>query len=278
MADGRIVDVGRFPLPEGVPCVDAAGCYVTPGFIDIHSHSDFTLVVDPRAVSSVTQGVTLEVVGNCGHGCAPIVDPERARANIYGCRTGHEIQWRTVGEYLDVLEARRPAVNVVTLVPNGNLRLAVCDSVDRPSTPDELARMKRTAGAGDGGGRRGVFHGSGIRHRAGLSRERDRRPVCGRGGIRRDLRNPYPQPDGRGGGDCRGGDPYRRNGRRAPPDFPYFIRRAASGRRRMGGRSGSRTGRPCAQQRPGRAVRHAHAAFRDNQFERRAAVVGAGRT
>ena len=148
VADGRIVDVGRFRRPQGVPCVDAAGCYVSPGFIDIHSHSDFTLVVDPRAVSSVTQGVTLEVVGNCGHGCAPIVDPARARANIYGCRTGHEIQWRTVGEYLDVLEARRPALNVLTLVPNGNLRLAVCDAVDRPSTPDELARMKRMLAQG----------------------------------------------------------------------------------------------------------------------------------
>ena len=148
VADGRIVEVGRFQRPVDVPRVDARGCFVAPGFIDIHSHSDFTLVVDPRAVSSVTQGVTLEVVGNCGHGCAPIVDPERARANIYGCRTGHEIQWRTFGEYLDVLEAQRPAVNVMTLVPNGNLRLAVCESVDRPSTPDELARMKRMLAQG----------------------------------------------------------------------------------------------------------------------------------
>ena len=143
VADGRIVDVGRFRRPEGVPCVDAAGCYVAPGFIDIHSHSDFTLVVDPRAVSSVMQGVTLEVVGNCGHGCAPIGDPARARANIYGIRAGHEIDWRTVGGYLDRLEAQRPAVNVMTLVPNGNLRLAVCEAVDRPSTPDELGKMKR---------------------------------------------------------------------------------------------------------------------------------------
>ena len=148
VADGRIVEVGRFQRPEGVPCADASGCYVTPGFIDIHSHSDFTLVVDPRAVSSVMQGVTLEVVGNCGHGCAPIADPERARANIYGCRSGLEIQWRTVGEYLETLDAQRPAVNVLTLVPNGNLRLAVCECVDRPSTPDELATMKRLLAQG----------------------------------------------------------------------------------------------------------------------------------
>src|SRR5689334_20031575 len=55
--------------------LDASGLSIAPGFIDIHSHSDFTLLVDPRAASSVLQGVTLEVVGNCGHGCAPIANP-----------------------------------------------------------------------------------------------------------------------------------------------------------------------------------------------------------
>ena len=144
ISNGRITQVreGHLESPASMT-IDAAGLYVAPGFIDIHSHSDFTLVVDPRAVSSVTQGVTLEVVGNCGHGCAPIGDPEVTRSNIYGCRTEHDIHWRTVAEYLDVLERGRPAVNVVTLVPNGNLRLAVAGLVDRPSSPDELRQMKK---------------------------------------------------------------------------------------------------------------------------------------
>ena len=94
------------------------------------------------------QGVTLEVVGNCGHGSAPIGDPARARSNIYGCRTGYEIDWRTVGEYLYRLEDRRPALNVMTLVPNGNLRLAACETLDRPSTPDGLRKMKRLLAQG----------------------------------------------------------------------------------------------------------------------------------
>src|SRR3712207_5861764 len=64
--------------------IDVAGLAVAPGFIDIHSHSDYTLLVDPRAVSAVAQGVTLEVVGNCGHGCFPVGDPELARRAIYG--------------------------------------------------------------------------------------------------------------------------------------------------------------------------------------------------
>ena len=140
---GRIFDVGVVEQWEDVPVLDARGLLVAPGFIDIHSHSDLTLAIDPRAVSSITQGVTLEVVGNCGHGCAPIRDVELARSNIYGCKQEHELNWRTVAEYLERLESGRPALNVLTLVPNGNLRLAVAGLVDRPSTADELAQMKR---------------------------------------------------------------------------------------------------------------------------------------
>ena len=140
--DGRILEVGAIERREGVPCIDAQDLYVSPGFIDIHSHSDFTMIVDPRAMSSITQGVTLEVVGNCGHGCAPIGDPELAKMNIYGHQEGHEIGWRTMAEYLECLEAGQPTVNVAALVPNGNLRLAVAGLVDRPSTSDELSQMK----------------------------------------------------------------------------------------------------------------------------------------
>ena len=140
--DGKILDIGAIEKREGVPCLDAQGLYIAPGFIDIHSHSDFTMILDPRAMSSITQGVTLEVVGNCGHGCAPIGDPELAKMNIYGHQEGHEIGWRTMAEYFATLEAGKPTVNVASLVPNGNLRLAVAGLVDRPSTPDELKRMK----------------------------------------------------------------------------------------------------------------------------------------
>jgi N-acyl-D-amino-acid deacylase len=141
--DGRIAAIGVIEPTTGTPVLAARGLVVVPGFIDIHSHSDFTLLVDPRAVSSITQGVTLEVVGNCGHGCAPIVNPELARMNIYGCQPDHELSWRTMGEYLARMDAGRPAVNVITLVPNGNLWLAVTGLIDRPSAPDELRQMKK---------------------------------------------------------------------------------------------------------------------------------------
>ena len=67
IADGHIAEIGSVGAIDA-PTIDAAGLMVAPGFIDIHSHSDYTLLVDPRAVSAVHQGVTLEVIGNCGHG------------------------------------------------------------------------------------------------------------------------------------------------------------------------------------------------------------------
>jgi N-acyl-D-amino-acid deacylase len=140
--DGRIVDIGNIPVSAGAPVLRAQGLVVAPGFIDVHSHSDFTLTVDPRAVSSITQGVTLEVVGNCGHGCAPIVDPELATLNIYGYHSDFPMRWRTMAQYFEVLEAGKPAVNVVTLVPNGNLRMATVGLEDRPASKDDLSKMR----------------------------------------------------------------------------------------------------------------------------------------
>src|SRR5262245_10851344 len=67
--DGRIASVGD-ALPSDVPHVDVSGRVVCPGFVDIHTHSDLTLLSDPRALSKVHQGVTTEVVGNCGLGVA----------------------------------------------------------------------------------------------------------------------------------------------------------------------------------------------------------------
>lgn len=145
---GRIAEIGHFPPQPEWPALDATGLSVTPGFIDVHSHSDFTINVDPRAVSSITQGVTLEIVGNCGHGCAPIRDPEMAKINIYGYHSDFPIEWRTMAGYLEALEARRPAINVATLVPNGNLRLATVGLADRPANTDEMRSMRRLLAQG----------------------------------------------------------------------------------------------------------------------------------
>lgn len=140
IADGRIVDIGRIE-GSGDLVADATGLAVSPGFIDIHSHSDYTLLVDPRAVSSITQGVTLEVIGNCGFGCGPIADPRLAHFAIYGFDESVPLTWRSLGGYLEKLEAARPAVNVMALVPNAQLRLSTLGMAQRPASAAETASM-----------------------------------------------------------------------------------------------------------------------------------------
>jgi N-acyl-D-amino-acid deacylase len=137
----RIAAVGEVGTVDGVE-IDAAGLAVAPGFIDLHSHSDYTLLVDPRAASAVHQGVTLEVVGNCGFGCFPIRDVEVARKAIYGYTPEVPLEWTSAGGYFERLEAARPAVNVLSLVPNGQLRLATVGFSDRAATAAEVDEMK----------------------------------------------------------------------------------------------------------------------------------------
>jgi N-acyl-D-amino-acid deacylase len=137
-------EAGEAPRDAGteVEVIDATGLTVTPGFIDIHSHSDHTLLVDPRAFSSLNQGVTLEVVGNCGFGCFPIVNPDLGKSRIYAYHDTNPISWRSAGEYFDLLDAGRPGINVASLVPNGQLRLSVVGPEERPATPEEQHRMR----------------------------------------------------------------------------------------------------------------------------------------
>ena len=140
----RISATGNLSGAGARRTLDATGLVVAPGFIDIHSHSDFTLLIDPRAHSQIYQGVTTELVGNCGHGCAPLgSNLEAFTGNIYGYQDLLPIRWGTMEGYLARLEEAAPAVNVATLVPNGNLRLAVVDDVTRPATAGETVRMAK---------------------------------------------------------------------------------------------------------------------------------------
>lgn len=140
--EGRIARLGAVEAEAAIE-LDARGLAVAPGFIDVHSHSDYTLLVDPRAVSAIHQGVTTEVIGNCGHGCFPIADPELSSRIIYGFDGSLPLDWSTPAAYLERLEKVKPAVNVLTLVPNGQLRLATLGLEARPATSDEVAAMTR---------------------------------------------------------------------------------------------------------------------------------------
>jgi len=125
--------------------VDAGGRYVTPGFIDPHTHSDLTVITDPGAESALYQGVTTHVVGNCGMSAAPVSD-DRLDDFVTMWEsywTAPPVTWRSFAEYLDTVETGSCAINVAALVGHGALRVAVMGFAGREAAPRELAAMKR---------------------------------------------------------------------------------------------------------------------------------------
>ncbi|MEF8801290.1 MAG: D-aminoacylase [Halolamina sp.] len=145
VTDGRIAAVGDV-AGEGDTERSLDGSVVAPGFIDIHTHSDFTLPANRDAHSKVRQGVTLEIVGNCGTSAAPRYG-EAARSVddwFEGRGLGEEVdstQWESMTGYLDYLDGDGLSLNAGSLVGHGNVRAAVIGYDDRAPTDDELDEM-----------------------------------------------------------------------------------------------------------------------------------------
>lgn len=138
--DGVIAEAG-----SADSIVDITGLVACPGFVDVHSHSDLTLLSNPLAHSKVQQGVTTEVIGNCGLGIAPVatdVNELRAAAGYLDLDPDVPITWRGFGEFLDTLAAARPSVNVAALVPHLPLHAACVGFDDRPADAAALDRMR----------------------------------------------------------------------------------------------------------------------------------------
>ncbi len=123
----RIAAVGDLRDADAQQMLDARGLTVAPGFIDIHTHSEFTLLVDGRADSQVCQGVTTEVIGQCGFSAAPMAEPADASHLIGHMEAGVALDWRSFGDYLERLQQARPALNVAAFVGHGALRRAAAD-------------------------------------------------------------------------------------------------------------------------------------------------------
>src|ERR671932_2808986 len=127
IAGDRIVAVGRLAGESAARVVDADGLFVCPGFVDMHTHSDLQLLVNPPHEAKVHQGVTVEVLGQDGLSYAPVTDDvlEQLRRQLAGWNDdppGFDWSWRTVSEYLDRLD-RGIAVNAAYLVPQGTVRM-----------------------------------------------------------------------------------------------------------------------------------------------------------
>ena len=171
---GRIVSIVKEAAaagcqrPTAMRELDAEGLVLSPGFIDMHAHSDLALLRDPEHSAKAAQGVTLEVIGQDGLSYAPVDERtlEEVRRAITGWNGyGEDIDfdWRTVGEYLDRLdhgfEGRGIAVNAAYLIPQGTVRALVMGWEDRPATAEELRRMRELVAQGLAQGAVGLSSG-----------------------------------------------------------------------------------------------------------------------
>ncbi len=141
--------------------VDVGGRYVTPGFVDPHTHSDLTVLSNPGAESAIYQGVTTHVVGNCGMSAAPVDDRRLGDfvtmwESYFDCGP---VTWRTFAEYLDAVETSGCAINVAALVGHGALRIATMGFDERAAGVRELAAMKRLLAASMAAGAFGLSTG-----------------------------------------------------------------------------------------------------------------------
>ncbi len=139
VASGRVEDAARLEI-------DAAGRVLTPGFIDVHTHSDLLLLDRPDHQPKVRQGITTELTGLDGIGYAPLAAKDRQLfLDYFDALNGQpdvDGPWETVGGWLASFD-RSVAINVAHHIPHGCVRAAVLGWEDRPATPEELAKMRQ---------------------------------------------------------------------------------------------------------------------------------------
>lgn len=152
--DGRIVAVGAAP-GDAARTLDASGCLVTPGFVDLHTHYDGQISWDPDLMPSSIHGVTTVVLGSCGVGFAPVHADDRQKLielmegveDIPGSALAEGLtwEWETFPEYMDALDAKPHTIDYCLQVTHDALRVYVMRDravFDEPATPDDIAQMQ----------------------------------------------------------------------------------------------------------------------------------------
>jgi len=138
--DGKITNNRQLTAEDAVEVFDAGDNYVCPGFVDIHSHSDDSILAHQLAESRIFQGVTTEIGENCGTSPAP-VNPEYAHL-LKRYIGGINIEWQSVKEYLNHVEKGKISVNFGLLVGHGTIRVAVMGFSADKATPAQISQMR----------------------------------------------------------------------------------------------------------------------------------------
>lgn len=139
----KITALGDLRNASANQIIDATNYVVTPGFIDIHTHTDTELIVNPNAESKIRQGVTTEVSGNCGSSPFPLTSEDRQsmEENLRE-KYSLSVSWDNIDGFLTQIEAAQPSLNYATFIGHGDLRAFVVGKNDIPATPDQLRLMQ----------------------------------------------------------------------------------------------------------------------------------------
>ncbi|MEM3658252.1 MAG: D-aminoacylase [Candidatus Hadarchaeum sp.] len=131
-------------IPTAGLIIDASGCFVCPGFIDMHSHNDLVLLRRPRSIEKIMQGITTETIGHCGFSAAPLTSEwkEFFGPELAGVRVD-TWDWESFGEYLEKLSSLELATNIVPFCGYGPIRVAVMGGSYRSPSSQDIAKMQQ---------------------------------------------------------------------------------------------------------------------------------------
>lgn len=139
--DGKIAAIGRLVNPTARRVIDATGLVVAPGFIDLHSHSDYSLLIDGEGQSKIRQGVTTDIIGEDAS-AGPFESTSQPDVSKSPRPPGFKRNWETLGQYFDVLQKSGISLNVASYVGAGQVWMDVIGNVNRRPTPEEMQKMK----------------------------------------------------------------------------------------------------------------------------------------
>jgi N-acyl-D-amino-acid deacylase len=160
VSGGTIRALGRLRRSRAAAVIEAEGLAVSPGFVDVHDHTDTNILVNPKAESAVRQGVTTLVCGQCGGSPFPLTDDGRAEMSRELRKdAGIEADWTDIRDFLRRIEQSGTALNFATFVGHGTVRAAAMGYEVRPATPAELERMKTLVAEAMAGGALGLSSG-----------------------------------------------------------------------------------------------------------------------
>jgi N-acyl-D-amino-acid deacylase len=140
--DEKIWKIGR-NLEKSESTIDASGLIVCPGFIDIHGHSDYPILINPKAESKIHQGVTTEIIGNCGTSAAPLKGSTKQKAKETLKNYNQKLEWTNLAQYLNHIEKNGTTINLASFVGQGTIRESIMGYEARKPTTDELEEMKQ---------------------------------------------------------------------------------------------------------------------------------------